>query len=86
MSMQARYDAKNPAALARLIEAGVVLRPFGEDIMTGAKTAAFEIYAEQAAEPSYRKVYEHWSRFRTESFRWFATAELAYSAFAFPRD
>ena len=77
---------QNPAALARLIKGGVSLRPFTEDVMVEAKRAAFEIYEEQAQEPGYRKIYEEWKRFRTESYRWFATAELAYASFAFPRD
>lgn len=84
--MQARYDAKNPPALARLLEQGVQMRPFSDDIMVGARAAAFEMYEEMAAkDPEYRAVYEQWNAFRTDSFRWFSSAEASYARFAFPR-
>jgi TRAP-type mannitol/chloroaromatic compound transport system substrate-binding protein len=83
-TMQARYDAKNPAALARLVDRGVLLRPFSPDILDAARRAAEAIYEEQAAaDPGYRKVYEAWKKSRTELNRWFGTAELAYASYAF---
>ncbi len=36
-----------------------------------------------AADASYAKVYTAWKKARQEAFRWFGTAELAYSNFAF---
>ena len=86
MSMQARYDAKNPPALRRLLDAGVDMRPFTDDVLSAAATASRELLEEQAAaDATYRGVYERWQRFRIDSYRWFATAELAYARFAFPR-
>lgn len=86
MIMTARYDAKNPPALQRLIKAGVKLRPFSDDIMEAAYLASFELYEEQAAaDPAYRKIYEAWKRARSDSYRWFNTAEQAYARFAFGR-
>ncbi len=83
-TMQARYDAKNPPALARLIEAGVQMRPFADDILAAARDAALQILTENAAkDPAYKAVYEPWEQFRTDSFRWWGTAELAYARFAF---
>ena len=82
--MQARYDAKNPPALARLIEAGVQLRPFSDDVLAAARDASRQILADYAAkDPTYKAVHDQWDRFREDSFRWWATAELAYARFAF---
>jgi TRAP-type mannitol/chloroaromatic compound transport system substrate-binding protein len=36
-----------------------------------------------AADPAYRVVYDQWTKARRDAFRWFGTAEAAYSAFAF---
>ena len=58
-TMQARYDAKNPAALARLVAGGVQLEKFSNAIMVVAERAAFAIMEEQASkDATYRKVYE----------------------------
>jgi TRAP-type mannitol/chloroaromatic compound transport system substrate-binding protein len=84
--MQARYDARNPAALARLLAAGVQLRRFSTDIMQAAEQAAFALMEEEAtADATYRRVYDAWRTQRTAAFDWFATAELAYASFAFDR-
>ncbi len=81
---QTIYDARNPAALERLIAEGVQLRPYSNEIMTAAREAAFAIMEENASKaPSYRKVFEAWKQFREDSFRWFATAEKTYQDFAF---
>ncbi len=84
MVMQMRYDHENPAALQRIVASGVTTRPFSEDLMTAAKDAAAQILEEQAAaDPGYRKVYDHWKAFRKDSFKWFGLAELAYARFSF---
>jgi TRAP-type mannitol/chloroaromatic compound transport system substrate-binding protein len=83
--MVARYDARNPPALERLIAGGTQLRPFSREILAAAQSAAFEIYeAQAAADASYRALYESWKAFRSASFAWFARAEKAYDDFAFP--
>ncbi|MFQ5600817.1 MAG: TRAP transporter substrate-binding protein [Candidatus Krumholzibacteriia bacterium] len=84
VTMQARYDARNPPALARLLQNGVQLRPFPADIMQAAHRAAFEILEEEASkDATYRRIYEAWKRARAEAYDWFGTAELAYASFAF---
>jgi TRAP-type mannitol/chloroaromatic compound transport system substrate-binding protein len=83
-AMQARYDAKNPAAFQRLLDAGVQMVPFAPDIMSAARDASRQVLSDQAAaDPEYRAVYEHWEAFRKASFGWFGSAELAYQGFAF---
>ncbi len=82
--MQARYDARNPAALATLLDEGVELRPFSDDLMTAARKESLDMLEENAAaDVAYRKIYDHWSKARAQSYRWFNTAELAYARFAF---
>ena len=84
VAMQVRYDARNPAALARLIGHGVQLRKFSDDIMETAQAESFALLEEQAAaDEGYRKVYEPWKKQRAEAFRWWAAAERSYSSFAF---
>ena len=83
MVMQARYDQQNPAALAGLLQEGVEMRAFSDDLMTAAKKASFEMLEEQAAgDPAYRKVYDAWSKARRDAYQWLGTAELTYARFA----
>ena len=84
VSMQARYDQRNPAALARLLDKGVQLRRFSPDVMAAAKAASEAVLQEQAAaDPAYRAVLDAWSSARRDAFRWWGTAELAYAESAF---
>lgn len=79
-TMQARYDQRNPAALARLVAAGVQLRPFPADVMAAAQAASAQLLAEDAAKDAkFAAVLNHWQAFRTASAAWFGTAELAYA-------
>lgn len=81
--MQAKYDAKNPPALARLLEQGVNMRPFATDIMDAAKKHSFELMEELAAkDATYKKVYDAWKKFREDSIRWFSFAEVTYAKYA----
>jgi TRAP-type mannitol/chloroaromatic compound transport system substrate-binding protein len=85
VAMQTRYDARNPAALQRIRESGVDVRPFTDDLMAGARAASRALLEEEAArDPGYREIYDSWEAFRKASFAWFATAEQAYGAFAYP--
>ncbi len=80
--MLTEYDAKNPPALKRLLAGGVTLRPFSDDVMIKAKEETHILLEEQAAaDPTYKKIYDHWSKFRAESAAWLSTAELTYSNF-----
>ena len=84
LHMLAQYDAKNPAALGRLVRAGTKLHPFPQDIMVAALKVATQLYAEEAAKnPAFKKIYEPWSRFRNDQFQWFRVAELSYANFTF---
>jgi len=84
ITMQARYDALNPAALVRLRAHGTKLVAFPDSVMAAAKEKSEALLAEHAQkDPTYRKIHEAWSKFRREAFDWFGTAEHAYDSFAF---
>jgi TRAP-type mannitol/chloroaromatic compound transport system substrate-binding protein len=74
--MQAEYDARNPAALARLLKNGVKLRSFSKDVMDACYKAANEVMDEEAGKNAkFKKVYEPWKRFRQDQNQWFSVAE-----------
>ncbi|MDO9427372.1 MAG: ABC transporter substrate-binding protein [Methylobacterium sp.] len=80
--VQARYDARNPKALRRLVAAGAQLRPFPQDVMEAALKAATDVYAEIAAKnPDFKRIYEAMRTFRNEEYLWFQVAEYTYDNF-----
>ncbi|MGV8899952.1 MAG: TRAP transporter substrate-binding protein [Burkholderiaceae bacterium] len=86
MDMQANYDAKNPAALARLLQSGVKLKPFPPAVMEACFKASQETFTEEAAKnPKFKKVYDDWKVFRNNQGQWFNLAEGAFDRFSFMR-
>lgn len=84
LDMQAKYDVQNPLALKRLIEKGVKLKKFPDDILKKAYEVSNEIMEDFASkDTTYRKVYDSWKKFREDQNDWFKTAELTYANFAF---
>ena len=74
--MMAKYDAKNPQALRRLVAAGVQLRQFPRPVLDACYKASFETYDELAAKSEdFKKIYESWRKFLAESNLWFRLAE-----------
>jgi TRAP-type mannitol/chloroaromatic compound transport system substrate-binding protein len=74
--MMAKYDAKNPAALRRLIAAGVQLRQFPRSVMDAAYKATLETYEELSVKNAdFKNIYTNWEKFLAESNSWFRLAE-----------
>ncbi|MES2319549.1 MAG: TRAP transporter substrate-binding protein [Pseudomonadota bacterium] len=74
--MQAEYDAKNPAALGRLIKAGAKLNYFSKPIMDAAYKFSTQVMEDEAAKNAkFRKIYEPWKRFRQDQNTWASVAE-----------
>ena len=74
--MMAKYDAKNPEALRRLVAAGVQLRQFPRPVMDACYKATFETYDELSAKSAdFKLVYEAWQKFLADSNLWFRVAE-----------
>ncbi|MCZ4303299.1 TRAP transporter substrate-binding protein [Zoogloeaceae bacterium G21618-S1] len=82
VDMMAKYDAKNPDSLKRLVAGGAKLRPFPRDVMDACYKAALEVYAEtNAAHPSFKKIYEAMIKFRDDQNLWHSVAEGNYDRF-----
>jgi len=82
--MLAEYDAKNPAALQRLVRKGVQVHPFPKDIMVAARDASLALYAEESRKsPDFRRIYQEWKKFRAASHQWQKLAEAAYANFLY---
>jgi TRAP-type mannitol/chloroaromatic compound transport system substrate-binding protein len=82
MDMLAKYDARNPAALRRLVGAGAQLRPFSQEILEAAYKAANEIYEEIAAKNAdFKKMFDSLRDFRNEEYLWFQVAEYGFDTF-----
>ncbi|MCU6433730.1 TRAP transporter substrate-binding protein [Undibacterium sp. Jales W-56] len=80
--MQAKYDAKNPAALGRLLQNKIVLKPFPQPVMDACFKAAQEAFTEEAAKnPKFKKVYDDWVVFRNNQGQWFNVAEQSFARF-----
>jgi TRAP-type mannitol/chloroaromatic compound transport system substrate-binding protein len=82
--MMAKYDFKNLDALERLVKNGVKLHSFSNAILLAAQKASHELYEEESAKnPSWKKIYEPWKKFREREFLWHRAAEHTYSSFAY---
>jgi TRAP-type mannitol/chloroaromatic compound transport system substrate-binding protein len=79
---QAKYDARNPAALKRLVAAGAQLRPFSQPIMEASLKAANEVYAEISSKNAdFKKVYDNMVAFRNDEYLWWQVAEYTFDTF-----
>jgi TRAP-type mannitol/chloroaromatic compound transport system substrate-binding protein len=82
VEMTGRYDARNPAALKRLIAAGTQLRPFPQPVMEACLKASNEVNAETAAaNADYKKVLDSMQAFRNDEVLWWQVAEYTYDGF-----
>ncbi|HZT26008.1 MAG TPA: TRAP transporter substrate-binding protein [Pseudolabrys sp.] len=78
----ARYDARNPIALKRLVANGTLLRPFSEAIMEACKKASDQVNSEtSASNASYKKVLASIDAFRSDEYLWWQVAEYTYDSF-----
>ena len=81
--MVSEYDAKNPAALDRLVARGVETLPFPNDVMRAASEASRDLIDAEAATEgaAYREMLASYRDFQAASARWFSTAEQTMAAF-----
>ena len=77
-----RYDARNPAALKRLVAAGTQLRPYPQPVMEACLKASNEVNTETAAaNPDFKKVLDSMQAFRNDEYLWWQVAEYTYDGF-----
>ncbi len=86
IAMQAMYDARNPAALARLIKNGVKLKNFSKSILDACYKAAQEVIEEEASKNAkFKKVLDPWRRFQQDQNNWYSVAESPVQAYLIGR-
>jgi len=74
--MLASYDAKNPKALASVLEKGAKLNFFPNDVLKALKNASEAVLDEEAARnPAFAKVMASWKAFRASSHRYHNIAD-----------
>ena len=82
VDMQARYDARNPAALKKLVACGTKLFRFPKEMMDAAFKEAMAYYGElSASNPSWKKIYEDYATFRRDQNLWFRFTEAGFDDF-----
>ncbi len=82
VDMQAKYDARNPAALKRLVASGTKLFRFPKEMMDAAFKESQALYSElSASNPSWKKVYEDYATFRRDQNLWFRFTEAGFDDF-----
>ena len=80
--MMAKYDAKNPDALRRIVGAGTQLRIFPRPLMEAMYRASFEEFETLAGQNAdFKKLYEAWLPFLDNSNAWFRVAEYTLDSF-----
>jgi TRAP-type mannitol/chloroaromatic compound transport system substrate-binding protein len=82
--MQARYDSRNGAALARLVEGGTQLRTYSDEILAAAQEESFALYDEfAAADADFKSIYDQWLAFRNQIYAWNKINEAPFTTFVY---
>jgi TRAP-type mannitol/chloroaromatic compound transport system substrate-binding protein len=80
--LTAKEDARNPAALRRLVAGGTEVRAFSQPIMEASLKASNEVNAETAAaNADFKRVLESMQAFRNDEYFWWQVAEYSYDTF-----
>jgi TRAP-type mannitol/chloroaromatic compound transport system substrate-binding protein len=81
-AVQARYDARNPAALKQLVAGGAKLRAFSTDLMNVAFKESEGLYSEIGSKnEDWKKIYGDYAKFRTDANLWFRFTEATFDRF-----
>ncbi|MBF2050269.1 MAG: TRAP transporter substrate-binding protein [Leptolyngbya sp. IPPAS B-1204] len=79
-----RYESQNNEALQRLIQGGVQLRRYSDEIMTAAEQASFALYDEFAAKDAdFKSVFDEWKQFRNRVYAWNKLNEGNFEQFTY---
>jgi TRAP-type mannitol/chloroaromatic compound transport system substrate-binding protein len=80
--MLAKYDAKNPEAIKRLVGSGAQLRPYPQDVMEACFNAAKETYGEIAGtNAAFKKVHDAVIAYRADAYLWEQVSENTFNTF-----
>lgn len=84
MTTLSRYESQNNEALQRLIQGGVQLRQYSNEIMKAAEQASFELYNEFATKDSdFKAVFDQWQQFRNRVYAWNKLNEGSFEQFTY---
>jgi TRAP-type mannitol/chloroaromatic compound transport system substrate-binding protein len=84
VTMLARYDARNNQALRSLLDQGVQLRAYSQEILEAAEQASFELFDEVAAgDADFKTIYDAWLQFREDIYAWNNINEGSVSRYAY---
>lgn len=82
MTMLARYDARNGEALQRLLESGIELRPYSDEILQAAEQASFDLFDELASQDAdFREIFDQWLKFRNQVYSWHSLNEASFARY-----
>ena len=82
VDMQAKYDARNPESLKKLVGSGAKLAPYPQDVMEACFNAAKETYAEiNGTNAAFKKVHDSMMAFRADQYLWFQVSEFTFDRF-----
>ena len=80
--MLAKYDVENPAALKRLVAAGVELRPFPMSVLEPCLKASLDLFNQLSEENrAFKKIWNSMLAFRNDQYLWYQLAEYSYDSF-----
>jgi TRAP-type mannitol/chloroaromatic compound transport system substrate-binding protein len=84
LEMLSRYETRNNEALERLVDGGVELRQYNDDIMTAAQQASSALYDEFAAsDADFKAIYEDWKGFRDRIQAWSSLNQGSFERFVY---
>ena len=82
VGMMAKYDAKNPTALKKLVAGGAQLRPFPLPVLEACYKAAMDVYAEVGqTNAAFKKIHDHMTDFQKDQTLWMSVAEGNFDRF-----
>ncbi len=82
VTVLAEYDHKNPIALSKLLQNGVKLQKYSDEILKAAYKAAQDLYADESAKnPAFKKIYTEFDKYRKSQNAWFSVAEMRMDSF-----
>jgi TRAP-type mannitol/chloroaromatic compound transport system substrate-binding protein len=86
MIMLARYDARNNEALQRLLQSGVQLRAYSDEILAAAEKASFELFDEFAAKDAdFKSIFADWKQFRDRVSAWNNINEGSFARYSYSK-
>ncbi len=82
VTMMAEYDHKNPIALSKLLQNGVKLQKYSDEILEAAYKASQQLYADESAKnPAFKKIFTEYDKYRKTQNAWFSVAEHRMDSF-----